>query len=50
MGHWTTLDTPAGRIAAWRAQPAVPPRGALGVVQENSGVNAHTRDFLGANL
>ncbi|MCF5929441.1 dienelactone hydrolase family protein, partial [Xanthomonas perforans] len=22
MGHWTTLDTPDGQIAAWHATPA----------------------------
>ena len=43
MGHWTTLDTPHGRIAAWQADPAGAPRGALVVVQEIFGVNAHIR-------
>lgn len=43
MGHWTQLDTPRGRIGAWRADPADAPRGALVVVQEIFGVNAHIR-------
>jgi Dienelactone hydrolase and related enzymes len=43
MGRWTTLDTPCGRIAAWRADPDGPPRGAVVVVQEIFGVNAHIR-------
>jgi carboxymethylenebutenolidase len=43
MGHWTHLDTSHGRIAAWQADPAGTPRGALVVVQEIFGVNAHIR-------
>ncbi|PZR51372.1 MAG: carboxymethylenebutenolidase [Stutzerimonas stutzeri] len=43
MGHWTHLDTPHGRIAAWRADSPGTPRGALVVVQEIFGVNAHIR-------
>ena len=43
MGHWIALETPSGRIAAWRAEPAIPPRGALVVIQEIFGVNAHIR-------
>lgn len=43
MGQWTRLDTPHGRIAAWRADPSRSPRGALVVVQEIFGVNAHIR-------
>ena len=34
MGEWTSLETPTGRIRAWRADPHTPPRGALVVVQE----------------
>lgn len=45
MGEWTSLDTPAGRIRAWRAGPAIPPHGALVVVQEIFGVNGHVRDL-----
>lgn len=44
MSEWISLDTPAGRIRAWRADPAIPPRGALVVVQEIFGVNDHVRD------
>jgi len=44
MGDWTSLDTPTGRIRAWRADPAIPPRGALVIVQEIFGVNGHVRD------
>lgn len=43
MSQWTSLDTPTGRIRAWRADPHVPPRGALVVVQEIFGVNEHIR-------
>lgn len=43
MGQWTHLDTPHGRIAAWRADPPGTPRGALVVVQEIFGVNTHIR-------
>lgn len=43
MGQWTHLDTPHGRIAAWRADPSRTPRGALVLVQEIFGVNAHIR-------
>jgi carboxymethylenebutenolidase len=43
MGHWIALETPSGTISAWRAEPAVPPRGALVVIQEIFGVNAHIR-------
>ena len=44
MSEWTSLETPTGRIRAWRADPHTPPRGALVVVQEIFGVNAHIRD------
>ncbi|MEL1264066.1 dienelactone hydrolase family protein [Pseudoxanthomonas putridarboris] len=43
MGHWTTFDSPQGRISAWKAEPADTPRGALVVVQEIFGVNPHVR-------
>ena len=45
MSEWTSLETPTGRIRAWRADPPTPPRGALVVVQEIFGVNAHIRDI-----
>ena len=44
MSEWMSLETPGGRIRAWRAQPHIPPRGAVVVVQEIFGVNKHIRD------
>lgn len=38
-----SLSTRHGRISAWKATPHVPPRGAVVVVQEIFGVNAHIR-------
>ena len=43
MGHWIQLDTEHGQVAAWRAQPAGTPRGAIVVIQEIFGVNTHIR-------
>jgi carboxymethylenebutenolidase len=43
MGRDIAIDTPAGRIDAWRADPEGAPLGALVVVQEIFGVNAHVR-------
>ena len=43
MGHWISLETHSGVISAWRADPAIPARGALVVVQEIFGVNSHFR-------
>lgn len=43
MGHWISLETHSGVISAWRADPAIPARGALVVVQEIFGVNSHIR-------
>lgn len=43
MGHWIPLETLSGTISAWRADPAIPARGALVVVQEIFGVNSHIR-------
>jgi len=43
MGHPVSLSTRTGRIGAWRADPPIPPHGALVVVQEIFGVNAHIR-------
>ena len=45
MGEWISLDTPTGPIRGWRADPAIPPHGALVVVQEIFGVNGHIRDI-----
>lgn len=46
MGDWTDLDIPHGAIRAWRADPTAPSRGALVVVQEIFGVNAHIRSVV----
>jgi carboxymethylenebutenolidase len=43
MGHDIALETSAGTVAAWRADPVGAPRGGLVVVQEIFGVNAHMR-------
>jgi len=43
MGQWTDLHTVHGDIAAWRAEPAGEPRGAIVVIQEIFGVNPHIR-------
>lgn len=43
MGRDIALDTPQGRIGAWRADPMQAPFGALVVVQEIFGLNDHIR-------
>ena len=43
MGDWITLDTAHGQVSAWRAEPTGTPRGALVIIQEIFGVNAHIR-------
>ena len=43
MGQWIPLDTAAGSVRAWLAQPDLPARGAVVVLQEIFGVNAHIR-------
>ena len=43
MSQWTPLTTPEGPVRAWLARPDAPPRGAVVVVQEIFGVNAHIR-------
>lgn len=43
MGHWTTLDTPHGQVAAWHVSPVGAPRGGLVVIQEIFGANEHIR-------
>jgi carboxymethylenebutenolidase len=43
MGHPVSLETPSGRIGGWRADPPVPARGVVIVIQEIFGVNAHIR-------
>ena len=44
--QYLTLDTPAGLIGAWRADPAIPPKGGIVVVQEVFGVNRHIRSLV----
>lgn len=41
------LDTSAGRVAAFRADPPGAPRGAVVVLQEIFGLNTHIRDVTG---
>ena len=43
MGRDIAIDTPDGSIGAWRADPEGAPLGALIVLQEIFGVNAHIR-------
>lgn len=43
MAHWIDLDTPAGPVRAWRADPAGVPQGGVVVLQEIFGVNEHIR-------
>ena len=43
MGEWIQLDTAAGPVRAWLARPGKPQRGAVIVLQEIFGVNAHMR-------
>lgn len=46
MGRDIAIDTPSGNIGAWRADPEGAPLGALVVVQEIFGVNAHMRSVV----
>lgn len=43
MGHWIDIATPHGSVRGWRADPSGPSKGAVLVVQEIFGVNAHMR-------
>jgi len=43
MAHWIDLETPHGPVRAWRAEPAGPSHGAVIVLQEIFGANAHIR-------
>lgn len=43
MSHWIDLETAHGPVRAWRADPGGPSRGAVVVLQEIFGVNAHIR-------
>lgn len=44
MGRWISLQTPHGAVRAWHVAPDSPPKGAVIVVQEIFGANAHIRD------
>jgi carboxymethylenebutenolidase len=46
VGHPVSLSTPSGRISGWRADPPIPPKGLLLVVQEIFGVNQHIRHVV----
>lgn len=43
MQQWIDIDTPHGPVRGWRAEPAGPSKGAVIVIQEIFGVNAHIR-------
>ena len=43
MARWTDIDNPIAPMRAWRAEPPEPSRGAVVVIQEIFGVNAHIR-------
>lgn len=43
MGHWIDVDTLHGPVRAWRAEPVGPSRGAVIVIQEIFGLDAHVR-------
>ncbi len=43
MARWIDLDTVQGPVRAWRAEPSGPSHGAVIVLQEIFGVNAHIR-------
>lgn len=46
MGRDIAFETPSGSVGGWRADPVEAPRGALVVVQEIFGVNAHMRSVV----
>jgi len=43
MARWIDIDNPVAPMRAWRAEPPAPSRGAVVVIQEIFGVNAHIR-------
>lgn len=47
MARWIDIDNTQGPMRAWRAEPTAPSRGAVVVVQEIFGVNAHIRGVTG---
>lgn len=46
MGHRVTISTLHGTIGGWRADPAIPAKGAIIVVQEIFGLNSHIRSVV----
>jgi carboxymethylenebutenolidase len=46
MHRWIDIETPHGPIRGWRAEPAGPSKGAVLVIQEIFGVNAHVRSVV----
>ena len=45
MGHWIDITTPHGPVAGWKVDGPENPRGAIVVIQEIFGVNAHVRSL-----
>jgi carboxymethylenebutenolidase len=43
MGQWIEIESAHGPVRAWREAPVAAPRGAIVVIQEIFGVNAHIR-------
>ena len=46
MGHHVSISTLHGTIGGWRADPAIPAKGAVIVVQEIFGLNSHIRSVV----
>lgn len=46
MGHQVSISTLHGTIGGWRADPAIPAKGAVIVVQEIFGLNSHIRSVV----
>ncbi len=46
MGHHVSIGTLHGNIGAWRADPAIPAKGAVIIVQEIFGLNSHIRSVV----
>lgn len=46
MGHPVSIETARGRIGGWRADPPIPPKCGIIVVQEIFGVNQHIRQVV----
>jgi carboxymethylenebutenolidase len=46
MGHHVSISTLHGTIGGWRADPSIPAKGAVIVVQEIFGLNSHIRSVV----